>query len=81
MARHTPRRLPLWERLIYAVPLIGWMLKDVVHGDPDNLYHFLFAVVCLWAIAGLQFGLVGVALPAVALGPLILLGLVVLTRG
>jgi hypothetical protein len=74
-------RLQLWERLIYAVPLIGWMIKDVVHGEPDNIYHFLFAAVCLWIIAGLQFGAVGVVIPALVFVPVIFLTLVLLTRG
>jgi hypothetical protein len=83
MADATPTApaLPLWERAIYAVPLIGWMLKDVVHGEADNVYHFLFAVICLWVISGLQFGLVGVVLPAVALVPVIFGALLLITRG
>lgn len=79
-ARPT-ERLPLWERMIYAIPLLGWMIKDVVHGEPDNIYHFLFAVVCLWIIAGLQFGAVGVVIPALVFVPVIMLTLVLLTRG
>jgi hypothetical protein len=74
-------QLPLWQRMIYAVPVIGWMIKDLIHGDADNIYYFLAGVVCLWIIAGLLFGLVGIAIPAVLAGPLILVILVAITRG
>lgn len=77
----APRRLPLGERLVYAIPVLGWMLKDVVHGDPDNVYYFAFAILCLWAISGLLFGLPGLVLPALGFAPLIALTLFALTRG
>jgi hypothetical protein len=77
----APTTLPLWQRAVYAVPVIGWLIKDLVHGDADNVYYFIAGLVCLWIIAGLQFGLVGIAIPAVLAAPAILLGLVLLTRG
>jgi uncharacterized membrane protein len=81
MAAITTARLSLAERVLYAIPVIGWMLKDVVHGERDNIYHFLFTMVCLWAISGLVFGLPGVVVPAVVFAPLILLVIVLITRG
>ena len=80
-APHAEVRLPLWERLLYAIPILGWMLKDVAYGDPDNVYHFVFTIFCLWAIAVLQFGLVGLVLPALGFVPLIAVLLFALSRG
>ncbi len=74
-------RLTLIERIVFAIPVLGWMLKDVVYGDRDNIYYFIGALLSLWGIAILQFGLLGLFLPALALVPVIFLTLVILTRG
>ncbi len=74
-------RLPLYERVIYAIPVLGWMLKDVVHGDDDNIYYFLLALLSLWGIAILQFGLLGLMIPALILVPVAFLLLIVISRG
>ncbi len=81
MAQRKEHRLPLWERMIYAIPLIGWMIKDVVYGEPDNIYHFLAGIVFLWIILGLVFGYPGIIIPALFLTPLILFTLVLISRG
>jgi hypothetical protein len=81
MAQRREQRLPLWERMIYAIPLIGWMIKDVVHGEPDNIYHFLAGIVFLWIILGIVFGYPGIIIPALILAPLILFTLVLISRG
>lgn len=80
MARRT-NRLPLWERLIYAIPIFGWMLKDVVHGDPDNIYYFMATLVMMWILAGMIFGYPGIIIPAVIYAIVILALLVIITRG
>lgn len=74
-------RLPLFERIIYAIPVLGWMIKDVVHGDEDNIYYFLLALLSLWGIAILQFGLLGLMIPALILVPVVFLTLVIISRG
>jgi hypothetical protein len=81
MARRKEQRLPLWERMIYAIPLIGWMLKDVVYGEPDNIYYLLAGIVFLWIILGIVFGYPGIIIPALIFAPAILFGLVFITRG
>lgn len=75
------RRLPLYQRLLFSIPVLGWMLKDVVHGDADNIYYFIAALLSLWGIAILQFGLLGLMIPALALVPVAFLTLIVITRG
>jgi len=74
-------RLTRVERLVYAVPILGWMLKDVVHGAPDNIWYFLAAILSLWIIAIMTFGFPAVILPMVVLVPGIFLLLVTITRG
>jgi len=74
-------RLPLSQRILFSIPVLGWMLKDVMYGDSDNIYYFLLAIVSLWGIAILQFGLLGLMIPALALVPVVFITLILITRG
>ena len=73
--------MPLYERAIYAVPLLGWMLKDVIHGDRANKWWFLLALVSTWGMGILAFGVPALVVPVVAVVPGIVLLIVLLTRG
>lgn len=41
-------------RTFYNVPVIGWLVKDAVHGAPDAKYFFAFNIVVL-LIGGIYF--------------------------
>ncbi|ABD05864.1 conserved hypothetical protein [Rhodopseudomonas palustris HaA2] len=41
-------------RMFYNVPVIGWLVKDAVHGTPEAKYFFAFNLVVL-LIAGIYF--------------------------
>ena len=75
------KRLPLVERILYAVPLIGWMLKDVVHGDRDNIWYFLAAVGSLWIMAIMTYGFPALVLPMIVLVPAVFVLLLTISRG
>ena len=79
MTDTTPRSAPL--RLLLAVPLVGHILRDLLYRGRENVWYFLLMVVSLWGIAILEFGLPGLTLPAVAVTPVILIVLVIVTRG
>lgn len=79
--RIDPPRLTLAERLLYAVPILGWMLKDVVHGDRDNIWYFLAAVLSLWIMAIMSFGFPALVVPVVLAVPAVFIVLVTITRG
>jgi hypothetical protein len=79
--RARPSRLTRAERVLYAVPILGWMLKDVVHGDRDNIWYFLAAILSIWIMAIMTFGFPAVVLPMVVLVPAVFLLLVTITRG
>lgn len=74
-----PRRLPLWQRLFFAIPVIGWIARDLVFGDKNNIWFALVTFVSLWMISALTFGLPGLYLPAVAMVPIIFLALLFIT--
>lgn len=75
------RRLPAWQRILFAIPVFGWMAHDILHRGADNIPYALVTLMTLWLLAILQFGLPAVFLPALAVVPVCLLLLVLLTRG
>jgi len=73
--------LPLWRRWLYRVPVFGWMLRDVLHGDRDNLWYALFTLVALWIMAVMTWGYAALILPALGLTAGAFCALVLITRG
>jgi hypothetical protein len=57
------------------------MLKDVVHGDRDNIWYFLAAILSLWIMGIMSFGFPAVVVPVVVIVPAVFLLLVTITRG
>lgn len=81
MTAHTPASPPLFQRLFYRLPVVGWMAKDVAEGDRANLYFALIAFISLWGISVLTFGLPGLYLPALALVPVMFVILIWISLG
>lgn len=84
----TPRRstapaiiLPLWQRVLFAVPVLGWMARDILYRGSDNIPYAAVTLLTLWVLAILQFGVAAVILPMLALVPVCIAALVLLTRG
>lgn len=77
----TDARRPLWLRLFFLVPVIGWMAHDVDKHGPDNIIYGLVSIISLWGIAILLFGYPGLIIPALMLAPVILGLLIALTWG
>ena len=46
----------LLERIVFSVPILGRMLREVVYGDKDNIYYFLVTIFTLWFLAILTWG-------------------------
>ncbi len=78
---HSAAKRPLWLRIFYAVPVIGWMARDVMEGDRANLYFLLVTLVSLWGIAILTWGIPGLYIPALASVPVVFVVLLLITRG
>ncbi len=74
-------RLPLFSRILFAVPVIGWMLKDVIYGRPENKWYFLGALVSCWIMAIMAFGYPAVIIPVICAVPLAFFVLLMITRG
>ncbi len=80
-AIEMPRRLPIWQRLLFAIPLFGWMARDVAEGDPEDLGYTAGAIFSMWGCSALVFGLPGLYIPAVMMVPVMFLILILISRG
>lgn len=76
-----PRNLPLGQRVLFAIPLLGRIAKEVTYGDSDNIYYAIAAGLSLWGIAILLFGIPGLYIPALAMVPVIWTLLILISRG
>ncbi|MEM9550169.1 MAG: hypothetical protein AAGA05_03275 [Pseudomonadota bacterium] len=82
MALADPQaRLPIWQRLLFAVPIFGWVARDLTLGDADNVWYALGGFASLWAISVVLFGIPGLYIPALLLVPVIWVVLLLITRG
>lgn len=66
-----PRRDPIVRRILFAVPILGRMAREIAEGDDENILYAVLAFVSLWGCAILIFGLPGLYIPALALVPVI----------
>lgn len=57
--RMPERRRGLLARVIFAVPVLGWMLREVVEGDDMALLWFALSLIGVAAIVTITFGLAG----------------------
>lgn len=67
--------------LLYRVPVLGRIAREVAEGDADNKWYLIAGLLCLLGLAVVQWGLPALALTAVAAAPVCLVMLVLITRG
>ena len=67
--------------LSWRLPILGPILREWTEGDVDFPLYLILALVSIWGIAILTWGLPALYLPAVAASPLMLLVLVAISRG
>ena len=71
------RRLP---GLVYAVPLLGWLIEDAVKGRESAKLFLALNCAILWFAAIAVFGYPAIIVPALALVPVIFAGIFWTTR-
>jgi hypothetical protein len=76
-----PQRRPIWQRLFFAIPVLGWVARDLARDTAGNLWFAIIFFVSLWACAVLTFGLPGLFVPALIMVPVIWAILLLITRG
>ncbi|WP_424830923.1 hypothetical protein [Ruegeria sp.] len=80
-AIEMPGRLPIWQRLLFAIPLFGWLARDAAHGKPEDLFYTAAAIFSMWGCSIMVFGLPGLYIPALLMVPMMFLILILISRG
>jgi hypothetical protein len=65
----------------FAIPVFGWIARDLIHGTKDNILYFLVILLTLLVLAVKTWGLVALAMTALAMVPLIFATLILITIG
>lgn len=68
-------------KLFYAIPIIGWIARDLMTGGVSAFTFFLINCALLWIGAIALFGYPAIILPALCIVPLMFVLLILLTRG
>lgn len=75
------RPLPLALRLLFATPVIGWMLRDVAFGRDSAAGFFGFNIAAAALIATMIWGLPALVVSALCAACLIGVMLIAITQG
>lgn len=76
----TDDRPPLWQRLLFLVPVIGWIARDIAK-DESNVWWAVGLWVSFWGCSTMLFGLPGLILPALFMTFMMFVFLITITRG
>ncbi|MCK3778206.1 hypothetical protein MZK49_16005 [Ensifer sesbaniae] len=68
-------------RLVYNVPIFGWMLKEAVQGSQTAKVLFLINCALIWLLAIATFGYPAIIIPALVLVPAVFVVLILITMG
>ncbi len=74
-----PRRRPLWQRLFFTIPVLGWIARDLANDPKGNMWAAVITFISAWGCAILFFGLPGLYIPALIMVPVIWLVLLLIT--
>lgn len=69
------------EPFIRRLPLVGPIARELAEGDADYPFYLLLALLSAWGCAFMVWGLPALVIPALIAAPLMLVVLVLLTRG
>lgn len=73
---YAPRR-----HWFHLVPVVGWMARDITHGTEDNIYYALVILVTALVLGFKTWGLVAIAMTALAAVPVVFVTLILITLG
>lgn len=68
-------------RMIYHVPVFGWMLKEAVSGPTTAKVLFILNLLLIWLLAIVTFGYPAIILPALTAVPTMFVILIMITKG
>jgi len=73
MLTPLPPSLPIVPRLIYSLPVVGWIARDVAFGDKDNIWYALVIALTAVVLAVATYGLPALVMIMLSLVPLMFL--------
>ena len=65
---------------VHRIPVIGALARDIAR-DPDTIFYVLVILLTLLVLAVMTWGLVALAMTALAMVPVIFVLLIAITRG
>ncbi|WP_127902008.1 hypothetical protein [Solirhodobacter olei] len=71
----------LARRAFYAVPVIGWIARDIAEKGEENIYYALVIALTCVVLAVKTWGLVALGLTGLALVPVMFVVLIAITLG
>jgi hypothetical protein len=74
------RRAPLALRLLYALPFLGQIARDIAR-ERDSIYYALTIFVTLVILAVSTWGLVALTMIALTMVPVVFVLLIAITQG
>ena len=74
----APRPARSW---FHHIPVLGWIAYDLAHGPADTIWYALVIVLTLIVLAVKTWGLVALAMIALATVPVIFATLILITLG
>lgn len=77
----APKRASFALRFLLSLPIIGRIAGDLLYGDKDNIYYFLVILLTIEVVLIMSYGLPALAMSALAMVPVCVVMLVILTRG
>ena len=71
---------PSLSRSLYAVPVLGWIARDIAR-NPDSIWYALVILLTVLVLAVKTWGVVALALTALGAVPVMFMLLIAITRG
>ncbi len=68
-------------KMIYHVPVFGWMLKEAVIGPTTAKVLFIINLLLVWLLAIITFGYPAIIIPALAAVPTMFVILILIMKG
>ncbi len=65
----------------YAIPVFGWIARDLKEGGPDTIYYLLVILLTLLVLAVKTWGVVALTMTALFMVPVVMVLLILITVG
>ncbi len=76
-----PPQASLFARVVLSIPLLGWIARDVIYGDQENIYYALVVILAVWIVAIMKWGIAALMIPYLAAVPAMFIILIAISKG